>query len=1756
MRTYLPILRPCILASLLIGGLPPVLPRAANGQSVEIDEFPETVQQLLLDLHPYPSIVTTEPDLPPLDGVYRTLGSVWGWYEDQGSVLVLTAMRRRVLTGQRPSTYDENEDEVQNYSASMVGTLLVSAGELVAAPFPVELTGPVETRAYGKAGHTTGTFDTEIVSMSLTGTVPLPGSGTVSLQVRESPTLASLGQTSINDLGDGTYNVDSFFDVFTELSVDGGESWTAAVAPGSEDLAPPPELAVMVGASTWNVHFENEIGQAIDHNSNGLEEVQAQIVSMELKGNTSRGPIQETLRGVDQPHATWGEIEEQVNNTDGILDVDPFQHGDADSFFDIWPQITLTGTPLVTGSPLPVDTVISNKPPQDGERFTTPYVLEEPLIYPGTGSVSGLTVLHKIYQPSPTIEFDHFQKTMATVELQGGPLGTAPVSFVMSGPSLVHVYFEGASEGDALDDDMDGLDEVPAQLVSMPLSNGTMRLDLRSPSKSPFAPSVGFIEEQVNSTPGRLDLPPFGSGVADSFFDVYFQLTVPSFGVLHNEAAVRMESEIEEKPPFDCYRYLAPAEGGPWLYDEDGNFTGIRVVSATHCTTVIEIDEFDKTVQQLLIQAGASSGIETDDPTFPPMEGVLSHAGETYGAYRGAAATYNLTGIRQRILSDPLIETVNDDELATFESGMSGTLVPLDGDLAGQKLPMQLTGPVQTLARLKALSATGTFDTEIVSMSLSGSASLPGGESLPLALREAPSLASSGQTTISDLGGGLYHIDSFFDVFTELSVDGGNSWMPITEPVRMIRVPPPELVPLVGASSVLVFFEGGNEGDADDENDNGLDEVATEIVSLDLRGYSSWGVITETGRTDLPTRGEIEEQVNNTPGTLDVDPFAPGSADSFFDVWPEITLAGNRLHTFVTLPLSTVINHKPPQNGERYVTVASPEAELVDAASGTPSGIVIVGKTHQPDPTTEHDLYPGSDGVITLSGGPFSVPQPFALSGAAAVDVFFEGADEGDALDDDYDGADEVVAQLVSLNLTSDGVTLRVRSITSSPFAPTLGFLTEEANHTPGTLDVAPFATGNVDSFFDVFCELELPDGTVLHNEEPLRVSGTFSEKPFPSGECFGGGGPVALLDENNDPTGISLTIDHICLAPSLDFGDANDSPVAPLYPTLLPLGARHAIVSGGPILGQTIDSESDGQPTTGADGDDTDADGDDEDGANMPSLWYWGSNTQVDVYVDAPTGAAYLNMWVDWNGDRDWTDAGENVLNDAVVATGSHTFTVQVPFGAVLGTTYVRFRIYSQAGLAPGGEAMDGEVEDYAIQIAAPVVDHKMHWPQWPDPQGWDVKATDPHILADDFMCTEGGPVNHITFWGSWLGDQTGTIQNIHLSIHTDDRKSQSYSMPGELLWQWDTADFKVTEELSELQGWYDPVQRIVQPNDHSRYFRYNVFIPEEEAFTQEVQTIYWLDIKVTTLNGEWGWKTSQSEQYEDDAVWWMDAQYPWQELTNPTNEQESLDLAFVINELNDWGGTDYGDAPEPPYATTVGNNGPSHVIVKGFFLGAGVDGEPDGQPLSGAVGDDADVAPANPFPNWNDEDGIAFSSLLVAGQSVPVNIIVATGGRSAVLNGWVDFNANGSWLDPGEHVIADMAVVAGLNSTNIVVPVLPTLGASYARFRLTPGTGVSPDGPESAGEVEDYQLLLYQSGPDSRISITNLTVETGGSNAVVFWTSEAGVIYSLQETPELMTPAWSNVGPPVVGPTNNQTDAVTSSSGTFYRVIAPWIP
>lgn len=87
--------------------------------------------------------------------------------------------------------------------------------------------------------------------------------------------------------------------------------------------------------------------------------------------------------------------------------------------------------------------------------------------------------------------------------------------------------------------------------------------------------------------------------------------------------------------------------------------------------------------------------------------------------------------------------------------------------------------------------AVRTFDTEMLQLDISGGQLPPG-----VMIRESPTLASTGQTTIQPESGGGFRFDSFFDEFWELSPDGGTNWIPSSNgPERMTLIRPECLVP-------------------------------------------------------------------------------------------------------------------------------------------------------------------------------------------------------------------------------------------------------------------------------------------------------------------------------------------------------------------------------------------------------------------------------------------------------------------------------------------------------------------------------------------------------------------------------------------------------------------------------------------------------------------------------------------------------------------------------------------------------------------------------------------------------------------------------------------------------------------------------------------------------------------------------------------------------------------------------------------------
>jgi C1A family cysteine protease len=391
--------------------------------------------------------------------------------------------------------------------------------------------------------------------------------------------------------------------------------------------------------------------------------------------------------------------------------------------------------------------------------------------------------------------------------------------------------------------------------------------------------------------------------------------------------------------------------------------------------------------------------------------------------------------------------------------------------------------------------------------------------------------------------------------------------------------------------------------------------------------------------------------------------------------------------------------------------------------------------------------------------------------------------------------------------------------------------------------------------------------------------------------------------------------------------------------------------------------------------------------------------------------------------------------------------------------------------------------------RMASEPLPENTKWVQLPDltPNGIDIKVDDERVLADDFECTFPSLLTDVHFWGSWKFDEKGEIENIHLSIHSDDpvgeggtNPDNQYSMPDELLWKGDFGPDEFEEMLYHTmpdglyEWWWDPVTEKLIQNGDTQVWQYNIRIDPDEAFHQngskERPVIYWLDISVKTNDGDFGWKTRQwPEHFMDDAVYWDGL---WQELRYPQGhelEGDSIDMAFMLT-FEEAVHLDWGDAPDnasaPGYPTLAVNNGANHVIA-GPWLGNQTDNpdaEPDGQPDPNALGDDL-------LDGNDDEDGVSIPPL-VAGQNAFITVEGNGGGAGGFVDAWIDFDSDRTW-QAGEHIFAGW-LSDGVHTIPSTVPMGSVPGPTFARFRISsqgglPSVGFAPD-----GEVEDHEVWI----------------------------------------------------------------------------------
>jgi len=216
--------------------------------------------------------------------------------------------------------------------------------------------------------------------------------------------------------------------------------------------------------------------------------------------------------------------------------------------------------------------------------------------------------------------------------------------------------------------------------------------------------------------------------------------------------------------------------------------------------------------------------------------------------------------------------------------------------------------------------------------------------------------------------------------------------------------------------------------------------------------------------------------------------------------------------------------------------------------------------------------------------------------------------------------------------------------------------------------------------------------------------------------------------------------------------------------------------------------------------------------------------------------------------------------------------------------------------------------------------------WVRWPDvsTNGLDVLATEPKVLADDFLCKITGPISGIRVWGSWLGDLLDTNAVFQLGLWTDVPKDTAFpfSRPGQLLCSnlffppqvsgTSVQRYKYRMATNNLrENFYDPELPFppFMGND-TQIWQYDFYPFQPSCWRQNGGDAtfaggltYWLSVSClpagTGTSRFFGWKTT-TNHWQDDAVWGhLDAAHnfvkDWKDLHDPRSGI-SLDLSFAL--------------------------------------------------------------------------------------------------------------------------------------------------------------------------------------------------------------------------------------------------------------------
>ncbi|MEN0002758.1 MAG: SdrD B-like domain-containing protein, partial [Bacteroidota bacterium] len=593
-----------------------------------------------------------------------------------------------------------------------------------------------------------------------------------------------------------------------------------------------------------------------------------------------------------------------------------------------------------------------------------------------------------------------------------------------------------------------------------------------------------------------------------------------------------------------------------------------------------------------------------------------------------------------------------------------------------------------------------------------------------------------------------------------------------------------------------------------------------------------------------------------------------------------------------------------------------------------------------------------------------------------------------------------------------------------------------------------------------------------------FNTAGTFDPTGTPAGTytfnyTFSAGAACAA-----DMATVTVVVDGV------DYGDLPDGTIAgtPDYPTTLADGGPRHCVPATPALylGNTVivDTEADGQP----DADPNNAgDGDDEDGFDTGTMFVAGITVNATIPIVNTTGsAATLVAYADWNNNGTLNDAGEVFTISLASTDVSATVPFVVPTNAVLNTNLgLRFRLSTDASAvaSPTGDAPDGEVEDYFIQVMGfdfgdlvdlgPGTSMGNYETQTASNGARHKISTDPttgsvNLKIGATVDAEADGQQSPMAMGDGADEDGLTLPTfttgIPVNIPVDVMNMTGMDATLVLFIDWN--DNGVLNDAGEVY-----TETVI---NGATIVTFNVTPPLSAVLTAPLGVRLRLSTDATAAGSPTG--VAPDGEIED--------------YINPS-------IGFDYGDLPDTGMGTGGDPSMPlvpaNYQTLRGDNGARHQILTDAVgnpllkIGAAVDDEADGQPSADAGemgGDDNNGVMGDP----DDEDGIDLATipLFILTQTTTLNIpVMNMSGADATLAVFIDFNKDGSFdattekftaAVPQNTMTEDIAV-------SIPVPVASVVGQDLGmRIRLANDMAevMIAVGTASTGEVEDYMIQV----------------------------------------------------------------------------------